>query len=112
LKALAQRLKLRDFLPLQFLPNLLKLLNRFGGIQSLATPQAYFGAHMEHGGVPATSKQFLDFFLYQLTTANRTFLERSHFVFLVRQFTHRCGSGRYTVINTAHCVSGLYAHTL
>ena len=75
-------------------------------------PQAYFGAYLEHSGVHATSKQLLYFFLNQLTTANRTFLERSHLCILVRQFIHRSGSGRYTVINTAHCVSGLYAHTL
>ena len=88
---------------LEFISDLLESPDRIPWVQALPAMQANFRADTENRGVYSAPEQFFDFFLHQFAAANRAFWEWRHEgVLLSRQLTHRCGSGRYTVISTAH----------
>jgi len=59
LKRLTQRLELGNFLPFQFLSNLLKASDGLHRIQAFAAAQAYLRTHLEHGGMDTAFEQFL-----------------------------------------------------
>ncbi|AEP13577.1 hypothetical protein Cabther_B0579 [Chloracidobacterium thermophilum B] len=105
LKRLTQRLKLCNLLSFQFLPNLIKASDSFDGIQSFTAVQAYICMHLEYSSMDTTPEKFFYLFLNQFATTYRALIKRLHFFLLICQSIHRSGSGRYTVINTAHCVA-------
>jgi len=63
LKRLTQWLKLSNFLPFQFLSNLLKTSDGLHRIQAFAAAQAYIRTYLEHSGMDTTFEQFLYVFL-------------------------------------------------
>jgi len=56
---LIQWLKLSNFLPFQFLPNLFEASHCINCIQSLTALQAYIRAHSDHGSMDTAFEQFL-----------------------------------------------------
>jgi len=100
---LPQWLKVCDLLALQLSTDVGEVSHGFLWIQPLSTPQAHFRTDCHGGNVAATTEQFFYVFLDHLPAAHRT-LDKGylrHF-FLSRHAIHRFGSGRYTVIRTAH----------
>ena len=59
LKRLTQRLELGNFLPFQFLSNLLKASDGLHRIQAFAATQAYIRTYLEHSGMDTAFEQFL-----------------------------------------------------
>ena len=100
-ETLSDRLKFVRFLTFQLRTDFFKLLHDIRRVKMFAATKAYCRWNRDGRGVSATTKQFLHLFRDNFSTTNGTFLERHHcFGFLNRQLIHRCGSGRYTVINS------------
>jgi len=60
---LTQGVKFGNFLPFQFLPNLLKASDCLHRIQALAALQTYIHTHLERGCMDTAFEQFLCVFL-------------------------------------------------
>lgn len=84
------------------------------GVDALTTAQADFGLDRHDCRIVATPQKFFNFLFNKCSATNRTSFKALHsFPLLVRQSIHNLGSGRYTVIRTAHrlfssCPIGVY----
>jgi hypothetical protein len=102
-KRLSQRLKVAYLLAFQFGSDLFEVPHCVLGIKPLPTVQAHLSPHAQDGRVYTATQKFFHLFFRQIATAHWTSLEWHHrYFFLSRQSIHRSGSGRSTVIKTAH----------
>jgi hypothetical protein len=107
LKGLSHGIETSDILSFESVPDAFKTSDGLLSMQSFATLEANFGGDFDGRRVHSTFEKLLDLLFDDFTPANGALLEGHHGFFLSHQLVHRSGSGRYTVINTAHWTPAL-----